>query len=418
MIGTTNVYYLSNKIPVIVCDAEFQTCRILISLDFGARDENENEYGITHFIEHLLGQSVIGNGTFNDLKKKIEILGGDINLYTTHTKVCLGINVIPDNLNKVIKIITPQIMTPLFDSQKIEKEKNIILDEYKRSIDSRYWTLFKYENLLKNTGFGHHILGTPKTIQSFTKDILSNYYFSHLSNDKINIVFVGQINDKENLLYELEQGFGKMSTVSYEHKIYPIQQVVAQKLKPDAKNIKLTLAFAPKISTERKNQLAIGIFRTILQKRLIESLRFEKGFVYAITCSTMGDINTKLYTIETECSPQNIDNIIKDIAVICKNFVKSEPITAEELQVAKNVFKYSLLREMDSIDAICAHYAQHMTCYGTLYDVDVDKQTLDNLTLQDIMIIGKTLLNAPFSGVTYGAAHGCDVIDVWNKNFT
>ena len=78
-----SVHYLSNGIPVIVCGASFQTCKISVNLGFGARDEKEQEYGITHFIEHLVGQSVTGEATFDSLKKKIEVFGGNINLYTT-----------------------------------------------------------------------------------------------------------------------------------------------------------------------------------------------------------------------------------------------------------------------------------------------------------------------------------------------
>ena len=118
---TTHLYCLSNGIPVVVSNTFFQTCKILISLDFGASDETQGEYGITHFIEHLLGQSVSGETSFGNLQKKIERLGGNIGLYTSYTKIGCWVNVIPENLVDAVKIIAPQIMTPLFDEQKIKQ---------------------------------------------------------------------------------------------------------------------------------------------------------------------------------------------------------------------------------------------------------------------------------------------------------
>lgn len=412
-----HLYHLSNGIPVIICNSAFQTCKILVSLNFGARDENSSEYGITHFIEHLLGQSVTGESTFGNLQKQIEKLGGNVNLYTNYSRIGFWVNVIPENIVDVVKIIALQIMNPIFDVQKIEQEKTVILDEYRRSADNKSWLVFKYTNLFKNTGLGHDILGTPETIQSFTKEVLSDYYFSHLSNDKCNIVIVGQVNNTQKLLSELENGFGKMPCISYEHNIQPIQQTVAHNLKSSDKNIKLALGFDAQVSDERKNQIIASVFMTILQKRLMKVLRYEKGLVYTIKCPTVGVMNTKLYTIETENSVRYIENIVKNIAIVCKNILSSEQITAEELQIAKNVFKYSLLRDMDSIDASCGIYAQYMAYYHKLYDVNTDKQILDGLTLDSVISAGLVLLNAPLSIVTQGPEYNCDIVDVWKKYF-
>ena len=410
-----NVHFLSNGIPVIFCDVAFQTCKISVNLGFGARDEKAQEYGITHFVEHLIGQSVVGEPSFDQLKKKIEVFGGNINLYTTYSKINLFVNVLPEYLPDVVKIIAPQIVTPLFNEQNIEKEKNIILDEYRRSLGNKSWLLFKQINLFKNTGFGHYILGTPEIIKSFNKTMVFDYYFSHLSNDKCNIVVVGQVKDKQNLLSELENLFGNIPYIHYEHYIQSVQQTCEHNLKPEEKNIKLVLAFAAKIPDERKDQIAIGVFKKILQDRLRKVLRYEKGLVYTIQCATMGNIDTRLYTIETETLPENTENIIENIATVCKNILEQNLITAEELQSAKNSFKYSILREMDSVDTCCEIYAQHMMYYGKLYDVDTEKQILDNLKLNDIIKIGQSLLNAPVSIVTQGPMYDFDIVSAWHK---
>ena len=414
---TTHLYYLSNGIPVVVSNTFFQTCKILISLDFGASDETQGEYGITHFIEHLLGQSVSGETSFGNLQKKIERLGGNIGLYTSYTKIGCWVNVIPENLVDAVKIIAPQIMTPLFDEQKIKQEKNIILDEYNRVTDKKSWALFKYKHLFKGTGFGHNILGTPENIQSFSKEVVSNYYFSHLSSDKCNIVIVGCVQNIQNLLLELEKAFSNMPSVAYEHKNNLVQQTFVHETKNDAKNVKLVLAFCAKIADNREEQIAVNIFRIILQKRLIDVLRYKKGLVYTIICQTIGGVNTKLYTIETENSAQHVECIVKDIAVVCKNILNAEPITKEELQTAKNIVKYSLLREMDSIDVCCDIYSKYLAYYKKLYSLDTEKQMIDSLDVADVSRIGRLVFYAPLSVVSQGPEYNCSIIDVWNKIF-
>lgn len=411
------LYHLSNEIPVIICNNEFQTSKILISLGFGARDENLHEYGITHFIEHLLCQSVDGDTSFENLKKKIEILGGNINFYTNYSKIGCSVNVIPEHLINIIKVIAPQITTPIFDNEKIEREKNIILSEYKRSVDNNSWSMLKFENLFHGTGLGHSVLGTIETIKSFTATQLSNYYFSHLTCDKCNIVVAGQIADTNQLLSTLESAFGRIPHIPYEHSILPIQQTVMHDLKPDAQNIKLALAFVAKISDDPRAQILVSVFRKILQDRLMSVLRYEKGLAYFIQCYTMGVMDTKLYAIGTEFSPQNIEHAVGIIATVCKDLLTTKPITAQELYIARNVIKFNNAQIIDSLDKSCDLQAQHMLYYNKIYDVGATNQILEQIKTSDVMTLGQTLLCAPVSVVTQGPALECDVKDVWYKHF-
>ena len=411
------IYYLSNKIPVIICNTDFQTCKILISLDFGGFDETVQEYGITHFIEHLLGQSVSGEKSFGHLKKKIETLGGDINLYTNYEKIGCFVNVLPEYLIDVVNIVAPQIITPVFDVKSVEHEKNVILEEYNRYVASNSWTIFKYQSLFKNTGLEHCILGTVENIQSFTAETLSKYYFSHLSSNKCNIVIIGSVYDLKNLLSKLENTFGKIPYISYERNFSAIQQTVKHNLKLDTENIKLALSFSAKIPYERKDQIIIGLLRKILQDRLIDSLRYKKGLVYFIRCSTMGIPGTKLYTIETETNIQNIKSVVKTIALVCKNILKIEPITQEELKFAKNVIKFNSAKIMDSIDKSCDLFAQYMIHYHSVYNADYEDEILNKIQLSDIQDMAQKFLNSPLSVVTQGPEYDCDIVKLWEEQF-
>ncbi|MBR2412041.1 MAG: insulinase family protein [Alphaproteobacteria bacterium] len=414
---TSKLYYLSNKIPVIIHNTSFQTCGILISLNFGACDEKAQEYGITHFIEHILGQSVTGDLSFKNLKQNIELFGGKINLYTNYEKIACSINILPEHLINIIKLIAPQITNPLFDIKKIEQEKRVIISEYKRFVDNNSWQSFKFKQLFHGTGLEHPILGTPETILSFTPEKLSQYYFSHLSNDKINIVIVGKVYDVKQVLSELENAFGKIPFVSYQRKLSSVLPTIKHDSKPDVTNIKLGLAFAANLSHERKNKLAVGLFRKILQDRLMNILRYETGLVYSIQCLTMGTQDTKLYTIETETSTHNIENVVKNIALVCHDIINKNPITIEELQTAKNVIKFQLASMMDSVDKTCNLYAQHIEHYHKLYNIDSEVRILDKIQQSDINNIALIFLESPLSIVTQGTDAGCDIMKIWNDFF-
>ena len=409
--------HLRNGIPIVLCDSDYQTCRILVNLEFGAQDEEKHEYGATHFIEHLLGQSVTGEKSLGTLKKKIETLGGDIGLYTTYEKIGFFVNTLPEHLIKVISIIAPQIMTPVFDTEIIEQEKNVILQEYRRYTINNHSYLSRQEHLFQDTGLGHCILGAPDIIRTFTAETLSKYYSSHLSNDRCSIVIVGPVLDVDKLLSVLNEHFGSMPCVGYKHKSCSITPTFFHDNIPDLKNIKLTLGFAAEKGVTRRQKIANGVFRKILQDRLIDMLRYKNGFVYSVQCSTLGTNDTRLYTIETEFSPKNIESVISTIVSVCRNILTENPITTAELSTAKNTIRFHNARLIDSIDKRCDLYAQYMLHYRKLYDFDTEAQDLDSLDISDVIAAGRTLLCSGLSVVTQGGAYQFDIIDYWLKNF-
>ena len=65
------LYRLSNGVTVILDPMDVETAVVRITFDTGSRDEKQNEYGITHFCEHVF---CLGSTRFPTRKSRNDFL--------------------------------------------------------------------------------------------------------------------------------------------------------------------------------------------------------------------------------------------------------------------------------------------------------------------------------------------------------
>ncbi len=141
-------------------------------VDAASSDERPSEYGISHFIEHLLGD---GSENYPDPKLtqlKLESLGIVKNAWTFKNITNYWMKSPVKNFGKALPIFFDEIFNPLFLKESIEKQKKIILEEIKMGKDTPFRVC--WENLclqvFKNSPLSHPVIGLPKTIEKFTRE--------------------------------------------------------------------------------------------------------------------------------------------------------------------------------------------------------------------------------------------------------
>lgn len=410
------IFCLSNGIPVIMDNVDSLTCSISVNLGIGTQNESRDEYGISHFLEHMLGQGTHTHSSFSLLNRRLESCGAILDIRTSLDDISFSGTVLAENLNALIETIADELQNSLFDDSVIENEKKVILDEQRRYVNVNSWWLFKAKKLLG----AHNILGTPETIQSFARQHLLDYYHRHLSADNMLIVISGKISNKETLKKQLEQLFSWIPKQDVKKASTNITPTIAHDFINGAKNQKITFAWADSIESSvanRDRKAAMGLFRKILQNRLMQAVREQSGLSYSIQCSTMEWAGAKLHTINSETLPQNIGRLIANTANVCRNIVSDTPITADELLSAQMVVKLQNAQIMEFGAKRCALYANYFRKYKAIYNVSTETNRINNLVLGDIIIAGQDFFATPISILTQGPVLECDVTDTWNKHF-
>lgn len=414
------IHKLSNGLNVILDDFDIATACVEIAIHSGATDESDaSEFGITHFVEHMLSKGTRQHPDTMDNTTNIPIsIGGVRNAGTTYDKMCLFGRVLAENLDKLLELFSEQLSDSLFDPHKIEIERGVILDEYRRKMMDSVTTfnVFSNEKL-----FGaHNILGTPDTIKLFTREHLIDYFHKVLSAQNMTICISGKITNPEKTLHKLEKLFGWIPAFQMSHTQQKITPIIAHNLKDDQPNIQLRIAFENTIPNDLKHRyqtLAINRFRFLFSKKLHEIVRNKLGMAYGISTARMERATVSAHTINTSTSPQNIDTIIATLARECASAQQNPEITDDDVARSCMLMKLQFADIMESAPKRCGKLLEHWNQYGVLYNPMGEMHTNDQMTKSDIIDATKDFFTPPVSILTQGPDVKSDLKQIWTANF-
>lgn len=315
-----------------------------IAVNTGTRDEYPDEFGMAHFVEHMLFKGTKKRKAHH-IVNRMENVGGELNAYTTKEETFLYATFLEEFFPRAVELLNDVIFDSEFPETQIEREREVILDEISSYDDSPSELIYDdFENLLfSGHELGHYILGEPLSLLSFDKRKIKSFvarqhqpsrmvffsfgktsfnkvvglaekYFSHpaLNNDVKKRIAPKAINPKKIILQKnTTQSHVMIGTRGYDlyhHMRYPLYLL--------------------------NNILGGGN----LNSRLNNSLREKNGLVYNVESNVTFYTDTGVFAIYFACDPKNTDKCIR---LIQKELDKlsSVPLTARQLSIAKKQWK-------------------------------------------------------------------------------
>ncbi len=140
-------------------------------INAGTRDEAAHEFGLAHFVEHMLFKGTERRRSWHILNR-MENVGGELNAYTTKEETFVYSIFLEAHFGRAFDLLADLVFHSCFPQQEMEKEVDVILDEINSYEDSPSELIYdEFENLLFN-GYelGHHILGTEASLLRFTPE--------------------------------------------------------------------------------------------------------------------------------------------------------------------------------------------------------------------------------------------------------
>lgn len=158
----------------------------------GSRDEKKNEWGLSHFLEHMVFN---GNEDFSKEQygKILFGLGGDDNACTWNDATDYYILLPSEHFGRGLDLIRSLVLSPILSDEEFRREREVILEEIRIYEDDPADTLNeKIENtLFSHLGYNHPILGTSEILNGMDAGLLRDYYRRHYVPGRMLLVIVG-----------------------------------------------------------------------------------------------------------------------------------------------------------------------------------------------------------------------------------
>jgi predicted Zn-dependent peptidase len=344
---------LENGLRLIHLHSDSQVAHCGIFINTGSRDENNNQSGIVHFIEHAVFKGTYKRKAFHIINC-LEDVGGELDAYTAKEKTVFYATFLNQYYEKAIDLLSDIVFNPSFPQKEIDKEKDVILDEINSYLDNPSELIFDdfEQYLYPNHSIGRPILGTPDSILNYSSRDIFNFVREKYNSDNIIICSVGNI-DFTILSKLFNKYFGNV--VSNPRKFR--RKKVAGYL-PFSKEIEKNSFQAHCIigniayDMNDKRRLGLVLLNNILggsnmNSRLNMVLRERYGLVYNVESSCQHYTDTGFFNVYFGTDKNNLE---KAIGLVYKEFekIKTQKLSVSQLQRAKTQIIGQLIIASDS----------------------------------------------------------------------
>src|SRR5260221_5020022 len=103
-----------------------QTASLGIWVGAGSRDEEPNEHGISHLLEHMAFKGT-KRRTARQIAEEIEAVGGDINAATSSETTAYTASVLKSDMPLALDVLSDILANPTFDREELKREQNVIV---------------------------------------------------------------------------------------------------------------------------------------------------------------------------------------------------------------------------------------------------------------------------------------------------
>jgi predicted Zn-dependent peptidase len=174
----------------------------------GSRDEHEGKEGLAHFIEHLLFKETERRNT-NQILNRLELVGADLNAYTTKEYTCIHASLLRQHLERTIDLFEDILFHSTFPQEELEKERGVILDEIASYLDQPEEAIqddFE-EILFSDHPLGKNILGTKESVTALNREDIQHFISANYNTHEMVFAVFGD-HDLAKVIKLAEKYFG------------------------------------------------------------------------------------------------------------------------------------------------------------------------------------------------------------------
>jgi predicted Zn-dependent peptidase len=391
------VKIISRKLP------HLRSISMGVWVNVGARDESDRENGLSHFIEHMIFKGTARRSAYQ-IAKEFDAIGGHTNAFTSMEHTCYHAKVLDNHMETMVDILTDIFLNSSFDPQEVERERPVICQEIGMLEDApeEYVHLLSGHNFWGDHPLGRSILGTRENILNFDSRVIKDFFHSFYHPERIVVAVCGNV-DHQRLIELVGSAFSgiKIGQDLPERclpEINPGLRVHYRELE----QVHLCLS-TPGLSITDPRRFALSLLNSLLggnmSSRLFQEIREQRGLAYSVYSYISSYVDTGMFGIYAGVHPDNVQQTIELIVQEMNNICRT-PISAAELQDAKEFTKGNLILAIESVDNQMVRLAQNEIHFNTYIPLETVIAHIEAVTVDDIQDLAKTLFKPEQSAVT------------------
>ena len=353
----------------------------------GAVDEDERQFGASHFLEHLLFKGTADRSAA-DIAAAVESVGGDMNAFTTQEYTAFYVRVPDNHLELALDILSDVVWRPAFRPDEVESERNVIIEEIGMRDDAPDDVVHELANaaLFPDHPLGRSVLGTRESIAAMPRDVIADYHAAHYRPRNVVVAAAGNLDHARvaNHLARLVPATGGVRPRRMQFPFRAITRATGDHRVTEQAHLVLSLR---SIARDDPDRYALSVVSQILgggmSSRLFQEIRERRGLAYSVYAYRAAYETTGSMSIYAGTAPERVAETLRVIRAELARLVDGG-IPADELVAAKGHLKGATTLALETSSSRMHRLGRGLLTLGEIPSVDAIVAAVDAVTLDDV----------------------------------
>ena len=383
----------------------------------GSRDESASLSGASHFLEHLLFKGTPSRSAL-DISVALDEVGGEFNAFTAKEYTCFHARVLDEDLALAVDVLGDMVTSSLLAPDDVEAEREVILDEIAMHDDDP-------DDVVGNVYAGHAwgatplgrpIAGTHESIRTLTRAQILRYYRSRYTAQNMVVAVAGNV-DHTAVVRLVRKAFAGSGFLGDTHaRPAPVRRAARPRRTSPGEvvvprpfeQVNLVLGVNGLVRTDGR-RYALGVLNAALgggtSSRLFQEVREHRGLAYSVYSYASHYADAGTFAVAVGCLPGKVTEVLsvvrQELDQLC-----TDGISADELRRGKGQLRGGLVLSLEDSGSRMSRIAKAELLYDELPSIDEVLRRIDDVTLDDVNTLARSLFAQPQTLAVVGPFDG------------
>jgi zinc protease len=343
----------------------------------GGLYDTDKTSGLAHLATAAL-QRGTRKRTFQKLNEELDRFGMSFGIGAGMETIGFGGKALVEDFDRLLDVVADVLMHPIFPRAETEKLRREILTDLKEADqDTQHVAYREFRALCYPASHPYHRLseGRAATVKRLSLEALRDFHARYFRPDVTTLVVVGDVRARQ-AIEKIERKLGKWKVRgkpdAYAIPDAPKPKQIAHKEMPLAGKTQADVVLGyPGLRRTDPDFYALSIGDLIfgrlgLYGRLGANVRDRQGLAYYVYSSVEASLGAGPWAVHAGVNPKNLVRAIDGILAEIKR-LRSEPVTQDELDEARDFLTGSLALRLETNDGVAATLGDI-----ELYDLGLD----------------------------------------------
>lgn len=374
----------------------------------GSRYEAQKEYGLAHFLEHMVFKGTKLYPNTKVLSETVDSIGAQFNAFTSEEGTAFYIKSASKDVDLSLKVLGQLTTAPLLKQEDIDKERGVIFEEMHMYEDqpAAYNSILFNEMFYAGNGVAHNILGKKETVAALNRENFVHFMNDWYGPDNLLVVLAGKAETvlADDLAAKVEASFdfaGKSPNHPPQSATWEKNFRYGERLHFEERateQIHFIMGW-PGLTNfdERENVLAIlsTIIGGNMSSRLFLQVREQRGLCYYINSQTDAFSDAGFFGAGAGVNPEKLVEAVRVTVEQFQNLDSGKTaITEEEVVKAKNFLTGHLTLAQESTHSLAISYGMRKLLTDKVVPIDERLRQIAGVTVEGVRALAAELVKA------------------------